>query len=64
MGWFFRAVELIDGQWACRRGLEQYDAHLRLDGAIEHLRSLAADAQPAELFVHRLDGTVERLGNA
>ena len=62
MAWYFRVIELADGRWACQRGVEHYDIHTQLYNAVGHLRSLAADSRPAELFVHRLDGTVEHLG--
>lgn len=59
MAWYFRVIALADGRWACRRGMEHYDSHIQLQEAVGHLRSLAGDSGPAELFVHRLDGTVE-----
>jgi hypothetical protein len=62
VAWFFHLIEQVDGRWACRRGLQEYDTHAELHDAVEHVRALAAAAQPAELFVHRLDGSVERLG--
>ncbi len=62
MAWFFRAVEQPDGSWLCRRGLEVFDSHPSLQLAIDHLAELAADAQPAQLFVHRVDGSVEGHG--
>ncbi|HZV26693.1 MAG TPA: hypothetical protein VFG00_10415 [Acidothermaceae bacterium] len=62
MAWYFRVIELADGRWACRRGVEHYDSHTELQDAVAHLQSLAGDSAPAEMFVHRLDGTVERLG--
>ncbi len=55
MAWFFHLIEQVDGRWACRRGLQEYDTHAELHDAVEHVRALAAAAQPAELFVHRLD---------
>jgi hypothetical protein len=62
MAWYFRVIELADGRWECRRGLQHLDSHAQLHAAVAHLRSLAAGCRPAELFVHRLDGTVERRG--
>jgi len=62
MAWFFRVIEQDDGQWACRHGRHVYDSHPLLDQAIEHISAIAALQQPAELFVHRLDGRVERMG--
>ncbi|HTW21467.1 MAG TPA: DUF2188 domain-containing protein [Mycobacteriales bacterium] len=62
MAWFFRALEQPDGQWVCRRGRADIDAHPTLEHAIEHLRELASDAQPAQLVIHRLDGSAEPRG--
>jgi hypothetical protein len=62
MGWFFRAIELTDGRWACRHGRHVFDTHAELSQALDHLRDLAAAAAPSELFVHRLDGSIEHLG--
>jgi hypothetical protein len=61
MAWFFRVIELADGRWACRYGREEYDAHAELRHAIDHMRALAYAARPAELFLHRRDGSVERI---
>lgn len=62
MAWFFRAIERSDSRWACRHGTFEFDDHAELGEAIAHLRQLASESTPAELFVHRLDGSVERLG--
>ncbi|HEY5457208.1 MAG TPA: hypothetical protein VIJ96_17240 [Acidothermaceae bacterium] len=62
MAWYFRVIEPADGRWACRHGVEHYDSHIQLQKAVRHLRSLARDSRPAELFLDRLDGTVEHLG--
>lgn len=62
MAWFFRVIEGDDGSWGCRRGGTDYDSHAALGAAIEHIKIIAADEQPAELFVHHLDGTVYHLG--
>jgi hypothetical protein len=61
MVWFFRVIERDDGRWACRHGRQEFDAHPLLDEAIEHIKALAARQRPAQLFLHRLDGTVEGL---
>jgi hypothetical protein len=58
---FLRAVQLANGQWVCRPGLIEFDTHDELDHAVRHLRRLAAQYSPAQLFVPRLDGTVECL---
>ena len=60
--WFLRAIQLDEREWACRHGLTEFDTHAELHHALEHLRALAEDCQPAQLFIHRLDGTVENLG--
>lgn len=60
MAWYFRAIEQADGQWVCRRGMTDYDSHAALEDAITHLLAMSADEQPAELFIHRLDGTVSQ----
>lgn len=64
MAWFLRAVEKQDGHWVCQHGLQIFDGHDGLHDAIRHLRNLAATMRPAELIVHRLDGTIENLGPA
>ena len=30
MAWFFRAIEVAAGHWACRHGREEYDTHAEL----------------------------------
>jgi hypothetical protein len=60
VAWYFRAIEQPDGQWVCRRGMTDYDSHADLEDAITHLLAMSADEQPAELFIHRLDGSVSR----
>ncbi len=62
MGWFFRAVEVDGGSWVCRHGLTDFDTHVTLQAAVDHLQELARLKEPARLFVHRLDGTVEDRG--
>jgi hypothetical protein len=61
MAWFLRVIERDDGSWACRHGTVEFDVHTELQGAVEHIRVLAASRQPAELFLHRLGGVVERI---
>lgn len=60
--WFFRVVEEAEQGWACHRGLEVIDTHTSLEEAVTHLRSIAEQHRPSQLFVHRLDGTAENLG--
>ena len=61
MSWFVRAVELGGGRWSCRFGRTEIDTHDDVCAAVAHIRALAAEHQPAELMVHHLDGTVQRL---
>jgi hypothetical protein len=60
---FFRVIELGGGRWACRQGRLEYDTHAEMNQAIVHIAELAANHRPAELFLHRLDGSVESLGS-
>ena len=63
MPWLFRVVELAEGcGWACRFGRREYDVHAELAHAIEHISALATEYPPAEVEVHRLEGSVENLG--
>ena len=62
VGWFLRVIELADGSWASRRGLAELDRHTLLKDAVEHVTTLASRETRAELFLHHVDGTVERMG--
>ena len=62
MAWFFRAIEQADGQWACSHGRVVFDRHDELSDALDHLREIAATMSPAELFVHRQDGSARSVG--
>jgi len=62
MAWYFRVVEHEDRSWRCRHGREVFDQHPTLTDAVEHIMMLAAAHPPAEVMVHRLDGSVENLG--
>jgi hypothetical protein len=62
MAWYFRVIELADGRWACCHGRQQFDTHDELRHAVEHLRIVAHASRPAELSLHRLDGSVEQIG--
>ncbi len=64
MAWFLRAIEQPEGGWACSHGRTVYDRHEGLPDALEHLRGIAETMVPAELFVHWLDGTVQKLGSS
>jgi hypothetical protein len=59
MAWHFHVVELADGRWLCRWGLEHYDTHHVLADAVEHLTAIAASNRPAEIFLHRLAAPVQ-----
>ena len=63
MAWFFRAIEQVDGRWACSHGRVVIDQHDELSEALDHLRDVAATMSPAELFVHRLGGGEENIGS-
>lgn len=59
MAWFFHVVELPDGSWACRRGTREFDVHAEFDDAVRHITAIASNEQPAEIYLHRRDGTTE-----
>jgi hypothetical protein len=63
VGWYLRVVETAEQLWQCRWGRETYDEHATRAAAETHIRALAAEHQPATIFVHRLDGTVAALGD-
>ena len=58
MGRVFRVIETRDETWRCHWGDVDYDEHLTLSAAVEHIRLLAAAQGPATLFAHWLDGSV------
>lgn len=60
--WYFRVIEFAPDKWVCRHGDLTFDTHREMAQAVDHIRTLAAGKQPAELFVHRLDGTTKNLG--
>jgi hypothetical protein len=62
VAWFLRAVEQRDGQWRCQWGLHTFDVHDHLCEALAHLRVLAVTVAPAEVFIHRVDGTIQDVG--
>jgi len=45
----------------CRHGRRVFDVHRFLADALVHITDLAAASEPAEVFVHRLDDSVENL---
>jgi hypothetical protein len=61
MAWFLRAVEFPDRRWACRHGVTEFDVHRDLENAMNHLRELAPSFGAVQLFIHRIDGTVESI---
>ncbi|HET8619251.1 MAG TPA: DUF2188 domain-containing protein [Acidimicrobiales bacterium] len=56
--WFFRVIESADGWWACRRGRAEVDRHAEIDEALRHIRQIAAENRPSQVWVHHLDGRV------
>ena len=63
MAWYFpsdRAGRRGGGRVAT--AYNRFDTHAELRHAVDHLRALARAARPAELFLHRLDGNVKRIG--
>ena len=56
--WFFRVIESPDGRWACRRGRAEVDRHPEVDEALRHIRQIAAEHRPSQVWVHHLDGRV------
>jgi len=61
MALFFHIVEDDAGRWTCRHGRHDYDTHNTLAQAKEHIRTLAFENRPAEIFVHHRDGTTVHL---
>jgi hypothetical protein len=61
MARYFHIVQLEDGRWRCRHGLEEFDTHASLEQARQHMRVLAAAEAPATIFAHHLDGRFEQL---
>ena len=61
MAWYFHVVEQDDHSWMCRHGRHVFDVHRFLADALVHITDLAAASEPAEVFVHRLDDSVENL---
>ena len=64
VAWYLHAIELPGGLWTCRWSRRDLDSHPSLDEALAHLRSLSAELGECELFAHRADGAVVRLGPA
>jgi hypothetical protein len=64
MAWFLRVVEQPSGSWTCRLGLQDFDDHPDRVAALEHIHQLAAEHEPAEVFVHYVDGRVMRDGDS
>ena len=63
-GLALRAIEQTDGGLGRAHGRTVYDRHAALPEALEHLHGIAETISPAQLVVHRLDGTVQNLGYA
>lgn len=56
---WYRVVELDDGQWACRRGLEVFDHHDDKWTAIEHVTGLAQADPPSKVYLHPIAASVQ-----
>ena len=54
----FRAIEEEDG-WLCRHGSHVFDVHGTLEEAVEHMKGLASDDPPSQVWVHRLTAAPE-----
>lgn len=63
MAWYFRLVELHDGSWACRHGTREFDRHTDLTEAEAHIRRIAFEGRPAQVFLHTSDGDVRLLAD-
>ena len=61
MPWIYRLIEREDHSWVCRFGLTDFDSHLKLDNALEHLRTLAAEVECDDIRIHRLDGSIDAI---
>jgi hypothetical protein len=61
MALYFHIVELADGTWACRHGLQQYDQHQTREQARRHIRCLASQHRPASIYAHPRDARFEHL---
>jgi hypothetical protein len=59
--YFFHAIEIDGGRWACRWGRTEYDTHALLHPAIDHLTALAGEHRPSQVLVHYLDGRTQRV---
>lgn len=63
VAWHLRVIELRDGTWACRWSNTEFDRHEDLDQAIAHIHTLSAEVGPSELYVHYLNGVIDRRGS-
>ena len=57
MALWFRVIELEDGEFACRFGLTEYDRHEAASAAVDHLKQIASEHRPAQVFLHLRDGS-------
>ena len=53
VNWFLRVVEIPEQRWQCRWGGDVFDEHSTLQDALDHIEVLAAEHQPARIFVHK-----------
>ncbi len=58
---YVRVLEGSDGAWVCRQGRFEVGSHATREAAIEQAVAVASDCRPAEILLHRSDGTVESL---
>ena len=63
MAWHLHITEGEDGRWSCSHGRHHFDSHEDITEALDHLRTHAATlGGVARVIIHKLDGTIERLG--
>jgi hypothetical protein len=58
VSWHLRVVQTAEQRWECRFGEQVFDEHVTLEAGLNHTRVLAADYQPARIFVHTLNHAV------
>jgi hypothetical protein len=59
MAWFFRVVQLENGDWQCRHGLHVFDAHSALLDAVEHCKALASEFRPSIVLAHPRGASIQ-----
>lgn len=58
-----RLVELEDGRWTCRHGGFDTDPSSSFAEALSYASIIASWCAPAEIVVHRRDGSTEQFGS-